>query len=54
MDAGLSFEDAFFAMTKELYGSYAILAICTSEPGKILAARKDAPLVIGLGDGYYN
>jgi glucosamine--fructose-6-phosphate aminotransferase (isomerizing) len=51
MDAGLCFEDAFFAMTKELKGTYAILALYGGEPGKILAARKDAPLVIGLGEG---
>jgi glucosamine--fructose-6-phosphate aminotransferase (isomerizing) len=50
MDSGLSFEDAFFAMTKAIQGSYAILAILSSEPDKILAARRDAPLVIGLGD----
>ena len=51
MDSGLSFEDAFFAMTRELKGSYAILAVYASEPDKIIAARRDAPLVIGLGDG---
>jgi len=50
MDSGLSFEDAFFAMTRELTGSYAILATFASEPDKILAARRDAPLVIGLGE----
>jgi glucosamine--fructose-6-phosphate aminotransferase (isomerizing) len=50
MDSGLSFEDAFFAMTKEIQGSYAILATLSSEPDKILAAKRDAPLVIGLGD----
>ena len=50
MDAGLSFEDAFFAMTQELTGSYAILATFAAEPDKILAARRDAPLVIGLGE----
>ena len=50
MDAGLSFEDAFFAMTRELTGSYAILATFAAEPDKILAARRDAPLVIGLGE----
>jgi len=51
MDSGLSFEESFFAMTKELKGSFAILAICSSEPDKIMVARNDAPLVIGLGDG---
>ena len=49
MDTCLSFKDAFFAMTRELKGSYAILAVYASEPDKIMAARKDAPLVIGLG-----
>ena len=51
MDSGLSFENAFFAMIKQLKGSYAILAVYASEPDKIMAARMDAPLVIGLGDG---
>jgi glucosamine--fructose-6-phosphate aminotransferase (isomerizing) len=37
-------------MTQELTGSYAILATFASEPDKILAARRDAPLVIGLGE----
>ena len=32
IDSGLSFEDAFFAMTKVLNGSYAILAVYASEP----------------------
>lgn len=36
---------------KDLDGSYAIAAICEGEPGRIIAARKDSPLVIGLGDG---
>jgi glucosamine--fructose-6-phosphate aminotransferase (isomerizing) len=38
-------------MIKQLKGSYAILAVYASEPDKIMAARMDAPLVIGLGDG---
>jgi glucosamine--fructose-6-phosphate aminotransferase (isomerizing) len=37
-------------MTRELTGSYAILATFAAEPDKILAARRDAPLVIGLGE----
>jgi glucosamine--fructose-6-phosphate aminotransferase (isomerizing) len=50
MDSGLSFEKAFFAATEEIEGSYAILAVNALEPDKILAARKDSPLVIGLGE----
>ena len=32
-------------------GSWALLAINTEEPDKIIAARKDSPLVVGVGDG---
>ena len=40
------------AMAK-LKGSYALGIISTDEPGKIIATRKDSPLVIGLGEGEY-
>ena len=36
---------------EKIEGSYAIVAICKDEPGKIVAARKDSPLILGLGDG---
>ena len=49
MDSGLSFQNAFFTATKELKGSFAILAVYALEPNKILAARKESPLVVGLG-----
>ncbi|MCD4820982.1 MAG: glutamine--fructose-6-phosphate transaminase (isomerizing) [Methanococcoides sp.] len=38
---------------KELEGSYAITTVCSSEPDTMLAARKDSPLIIGIGDGEY-
>ncbi|HJH29547.1 MAG TPA: glutamine--fructose-6-phosphate transaminase (isomerizing) [Methanosarcinaceae archaeon] len=34
-----------------LEGSYAIAALCSSDPGVMVVARKDSPLVIGIGDG---
>ncbi|MEA1905818.1 MAG: glutamine--fructose-6-phosphate transaminase (isomerizing), partial [Euryarchaeota archaeon] len=35
-------------------GSYAIAVVSTSEPDRIVIARKDSPLVVGLGsDGYF-
>ena len=43
-------EDAVFAALKKIKGSYAIAAICEDEPGKIVGARKESPLVIGVGD----
>lgn len=35
---------------KELEGSYAIAAMCNDEPEHVAFARKDSPLVIGLGE----
>jgi len=34
----------------EIKGSYALVAMSKDEPGNIVAARKDSPLVIGVGD----
>jgi glucosamine--fructose-6-phosphate aminotransferase (isomerizing) len=36
---------------KKLEGSYALGIICSRNPGEIVAARKDSPLVIGIGEG---
>lgn len=51
MEMGSSLEQAIRQTVKELRGSYAILAISASEPQKIVAARKDSPLVVGIGAG---
>ncbi|RUM41124.1 MAG: glutamine--fructose-6-phosphate transaminase (isomerizing), partial [Desulfurobacterium sp.] len=45
------FFEAFRKAISRLKGSYAIGVITTLEPGKIFAARKDSPLVIGCGEG---
>jgi glucosamine--fructose-6-phosphate aminotransferase (isomerizing) len=34
-----------------LEGSYALAVMCRREPDKLIAVRKDSPLIIGLGDG---
>ncbi|WP_296858650.1 glutamine--fructose-6-phosphate transaminase (isomerizing) [uncultured Methanobrevibacter sp.] len=34
-------------------GAYAIAAISLNEPDKIVATRKDSPLIVGIGDGGY-
>jgi glucosamine--fructose-6-phosphate aminotransferase (isomerizing) len=49
MELGVPLDEAIFRATKELKGSYALLAISVREPEKIVAARKDSPLVVGLG-----
>ncbi len=43
-------EEAVRAALAEVHGSYAIVAITENEP-KLVVARQDSPLVIGLGDG---
>jgi len=45
----ISLERAVYNVTRRLQGSYAILVISTLEPDKIVAARRDSPLVIGIG-----
>ncbi len=42
--------DAVIKATQKLTGSYAICVICQSEPGTMIAVRKDSPLIIGLKD----
>ncbi len=44
-----NFKEAFLKAVRELKGSFAIVAINKNER-KIMAAKKDSPLVIGVGD----
>ena len=48
--------DLFEAVTKatsKMEGSYAIGVICKEEPDKIVAVRKDSPLIVGVGKDEY-
>lgn len=45
--------EAVMNAVKKLEGSYAIGVVCSNEPGKLVAVRKDSPLIVGLGDGEY-
>ena len=47
MEKGDSLEEAVIKTVKQIDGSYAMLVIATAEPGKIVAVRKNSPLVIG-------
>ena len=54
MDEGSDLEHAVRKTIEILEGAYAIAAISSREPDKIVATRKDSPLIVGLGkDGYY-
>ena len=45
-----SFFEAFLKAVNRLKGSFALCAITTKEPDKLFCARKDSPLVVGLGE----
>lgn len=51
METGVSLEEAVLKVIKELRGSYALLAISAVEPQKIVATRRESPLVVGVGKG---
>jgi glucosamine--fructose-6-phosphate aminotransferase (isomerizing) len=48
-----SLEEATKKALKHVEGAYAIGVISEAEPDKILAVKKDSPLVLGLGKGEY-
>ena len=48
---GLGLEEAVRAAVCELEGSYAFLAVSESEPGTIVGARLNCPMVAGIGEG---
>ncbi len=43
--------DAFRAVVRRLEGAFTILATHRDSPGLVVGARRNSPLVIGLGDG---
>src|SRR5690625_2457557 len=42
---------AMLAVTARLEGAFTLLALHADHPGTIVAARRNSPLVVGLGDG---
>jgi glucosamine--fructose-6-phosphate aminotransferase (isomerizing) len=47
---GNGFEQAVRNALKKIKGSHALLVICEKEPTKLIAARNESPLVIGMGE----
>ncbi len=43
--------DAVYAVLERLEGAYALGILCADRPDMLIAARKDAPLLLGYGDG---
>lgn len=43
--------ETVLAVSKRIHGAYALGIMAKQEPGKLIAVRKQSPLVIGLGEG---
>ncbi|WP_182354935.1 glutamine--fructose-6-phosphate transaminase (isomerizing) [Flaviflexus huanghaiensis] len=43
--------EAMRMTVRELEGSFTLVAVAADSPGTVVAARRNAPLVVGLGDG---
>ena len=50
---GLDFEEAVEAALNQVVGTYGIVAFCSDEPNKLVAARHGSPLVLGVGVNEY-
>jgi glucosamine--fructose-6-phosphate aminotransferase (isomerizing) len=50
---GLNFEQAVEAALNQVIGTYGIVAFCSDEPNKLVAARRGSPLVLGVGNDEY-
>ena len=48
---GLNLRDAVIATVRNLEGAYAIAVISRDEPGRVVGARRGAPLLVGVGIG---
>ena len=54
MAEGASLKEAMLGAIAQLEGSYALVVISSREPDKIVAAKKESPLVVGMGaQGYF-
>ena len=53
LEAGASYLEAVQRTIKEIKGSYALAIINAREPRMLVAARRESPLILGLGEGEY-
>jgi glutamine---fructose-6-phosphate transaminase (isomerizing) len=51
MADGATLREALAGALSSLQGSFAVAAVSVREPGKVVAARHQSPLVVGLGEG---
>lgn len=53
LDGGAGLVDAMRAVSTKLEGAFTLVAIDAQDPQRIVAARRNSPLVVGKGDGEY-
>lgn len=46
-----SLEDAVRQALAQVHGAFALVIMCSEEPDRLIVAKKDSPLVVGLGEG---
>ncbi len=51
VESGLSLADAMRAAARRLEGAFTLLAVDSHEPHVVVGARRNSPLVVGLGEG---
>jgi glucosamine--fructose-6-phosphate aminotransferase (isomerizing) len=49
--AGVDLADAMRAVCNRLEGAFTLVAVDATEPHRLVAARRNSPLVVGVGDG---
>ena len=51
IDQGMNLREAVLATVRDLEGAYAIAVVSRDEPGRVVGARRGAPLLVGIGIG---
>ncbi|MFH5822111.1 glutamine--fructose-6-phosphate transaminase (isomerizing) [Georgenia sp. AZ-5] len=51
MDGSTDLTGAMLAVTRRLQGAFTLLAVHADAPGTVVGARRNSPLVVGLGEG---
>ncbi|MCM1148720.1 MAG: glutamine--fructose-6-phosphate transaminase (isomerizing) [Butyricicoccus sp.] len=51
ISGGADVISAVYKVLHRIEGAYALGILCSGEPGRFIAARRDAPLILGYGDG---
>ncbi|WP_232548947.1 glutamine--fructose-6-phosphate transaminase (isomerizing) [Propioniciclava soli] len=51
VDAGADLADALRTVSRRLEGAFTLVALDAEQPDRIVASRRNSPLVVGVGDG---